>query len=138
MGNSCTRTYSINGFRESGFVTLLILLLMTTLSIYGMEGYIKANAQNLMAKREAQSRQAYYAAEGGIEWAKSQLVLNPAWRNGQVSLAGGPVIVTAELSEGGYQVTSTAHAGLAERKIQALFRVSSGQWTVLRYQELHR
>lgn len=124
--------------RDSGFATLLIMILLTVLSVYGLQGYVQANSLNRMARREAQSRQAIYAAEGGIEWAKSQLIRDPSWQNGQYLLAGGQVTVTAQQSEGGYMVTSLAHAGLAERKLQVLLKVDTGQWTVLRYQELHR
>ena len=119
-----------------------MLLLLTALSIYGVEGYLKANAQDRIARREVQSRQAIYAAEGGIEWAKSELLLDPDWKIGELSLAGGQVTVTAEsnadLAEGGYLVTSTAHAGWAVRKIAVCLKRSPGRWLVLRYQEMHQ
>ncbi|KLU58570.1 hypothetical protein CEB3_c45860 [Peptococcaceae bacterium CEB3] len=131
---------------DGGFATLLVLVLLTALFLYGAEGYVRANAQNRMAHREAQSRQAVYAAEGGIEWAKDELLLNPDWKAGRLSLDGGEVIVAAELSsdskggsQGGvYQVTSTARVGWAERKISVVLKRSSGRWLVLCYREIHQ
>lgn len=90
-----------------------------------------------MAGREAQSRQAVYAAEGGIEWAKSRLQRDPAWQGGVYFFGEKQVVVTAKQAEGGYLVSSSAHAGLAERDIQVLMMIEAGQWTVLRYRELH-
>ncbi len=123
---------------QAGFATLLIALLLTILSLYGMETYVKANGENRMAKREAQSRQALYRAESGVEWAKGQLVNNPDFREGVLDSAGGFVTVTAAPSEGGYWVTSVAQAGMAQRKIGVLLQNESGHWRILRYQELHQ
>lgn len=122
---------------ESGFVTLLVMLLLTVFFLYGLEGYENANGLNRMARREAQSRQAVHAAEGGIEWAKSQLQKDPSWQGGEYLLGERRVVVTAEQSEGGYLVISSAHAGMAERDIKVLMKMNAGHWTVLRYQELH-
>ncbi len=93
-----------------------------------------------MAKREAQSRQAVYLAESGVEWAKGQLAHDPDFREGVLDLAGGLVTVTAAPSEGGYWVTSVAKAkaGMAQRKIGVLLHNESGHWRILRYQELHQ
>lgn len=123
---------------EAGFATLLIVLLLTVLSFYGMESYVKANGEMRMAKRETKSRQAVYLAESGVEWAKAQLTLNPNFREGALNVAGKLVTVTAAPSEGGYWVTSVAEAGSAKRKIGVLLQNQSGHWQILRYQELHQ
>lgn len=123
---------------QTGFATLLVALLLTILSLYGLEIYVKANAENRIAKREVQSRQAVYLAESGVEWTKSQLDHQPDFRAGSFELAGATVSVAATLSEGGYWVTSVAQAGLAKRKIGVLLQNRSGHWQVVRYQELHQ
>jgi len=105
-----------------------------------MEGYLKANLENQMVKRVAQSLQALYVAEGGIEWAKAHLQVNSGLRQGSVSLATGRVDIVIEVSGGGYRVTSEGHSGLAVRRIEELLQldVDTGKWVMKSYQELHR
>jgi type II secretory pathway component PulK len=102
-----------------------------------MEGYLKANAENRMVRRVAQSQQALYVAEGGIEWAKAHLLVNSGLRGGSVSLATGRVEIIIEVSGGGYKVTSEGHSGLAIRKIEELVQLENGKWVMKSYQELH-
>jgi len=104
-----------------------------------MEGYLKANAENRMVRRVAQSQQALYVAEGGIEWAKAHLRDNPDLRRGSLSLDTGRFEVAIELSEGRYKVTSVGKSGLAIRKIEELLDldVDSGKWNMKSYQEMH-
>lgn len=99
---------------------------------------MKANAENRMVKRETQSRQALYAAEGGIEWAKAHLLINPGLRQGSLSLGTGRVTINIESSGGTYKVTSQGISGLAARKIEETIELKSGRWVTLSYQELHR
>lgn len=103
-----------------------------------MEGYLKANAENRMVRRIAQSQQALYLAEGGIEWAKAHLLVNSGLRRGSLSLATGHVDIVIEVSGGGYKVTSEGHSGLAVRKIEELLQFDTGKWIMTSYQELHR
>lgn len=103
-----------------------------------MEGYIKANAENRMVRRVAQSRQALYVAEGGVEWAKAHLLVNSALRSGSLSLVTGRVDIAIEVSGGGYKVISEGHSGLAVRKIEQIIQLDSGKWVMMSYQELHR
>ncbi|EGW40310.1 hypothetical protein [Desulfosporosinus sp. OT] len=121
-----------------GYVSLLILVLLTTLSGLGMEEYLKANVENRMVRRVTQSQQALYVAEGGIEWAKAHLLVNPELRQGSLSLATGRVNVVIEPIEGGYKVTAQGHTGLAIRKIEELLQLNDGKWVMTSYQELHR
>ena len=102
-----------------------------------MEGYLKANAENRMVRRVAQSRQALYVAEGGIEWAKAHLHVNSGLRLGSLSLATGRVDIVIELSGGEYKVTSEGHSGSAVRKIEEIVQFDTGRWVIKSYQELH-
>lgn len=124
--------------RPSGFATLFVALLLTLLSLYGLETYVKANVENRIAKREVQSRQAVFLAESGVEWTKGQLDHQPDFRAGSFELGSGTVTVDATPSEGGYWVRSVARAGMAERKIGVLLQNRSGHWQTVRYQELHQ
>lgn len=90
-----------------------------------------------MVKRVAQSQQAIYVAEGGIEWAKAQLQVNSGLRQGSISLATGRAEIVIESSGGGYKVTSKGLAGLAVRRIEANLWLETGKWVMTGYQELH-
>ncbi|HWQ41033.1 MAG TPA: hypothetical protein VN456_03260 [Desulfosporosinus sp.] len=127
-----------NRHSATGYVSLLILILLMTFSGLGMEGYLKASVENRMVRRVAQSRQALYVAEGGIEWAKGHLLANSELRRGSLSLATGSVDVVIEVSEGGYIVTSEGHSGLAVRKIEEILELDAGKWVMKSYQELHQ
>lgn len=90
-----------------------------------------------MVKRETQSRQALYLAEGGIEWAKAHLLVNPELRQGNVALENGRVSIVIESIEGGYKVISKGRSGLAIRKIEETLQMNTGNWILISYQELH-
>lgn len=91
-----------------------------------------------MARRAAQSGQALYAAEGGIEWAKAHLQVRPELRSGSVPFGSGQAEIVITLCEGGYKVTSEGRSGLAVRKIEQILALNDGKWTMKSYQELHR
>jgi hypothetical protein len=103
-----------------------------------MEGYLKATIEKRMIKREVQSRQALYAAEGGVEWAKAHLLINPELRKGEIGLATGFAIITIDNSGEEYKVISEGHSGLAVRKIAETLHLEIGKWNIKSYQELHR
>lgn len=123
---------------STGYVSLLILLLLTLLAGLGMESYLKSNTENRMVKREVQSRQALYLAEGGVEWAKAHLTTNPDLRKGSLSLDNGQVDVQIELSGGDYKVISKGLSGLAVRKIEEHLELVNESWVTKSYQELHQ
>ncbi len=102
-----------------------------------MEVYLKGNAENRMVKRETQSRQALYIAEGGIEWAKAHLLVNPELRQGSLSFDTGQVDILIEFSGGEYKVTSKGLSGLAVRRIEERLELVNGTWVIKGYQELH-
>lgn len=91
-----------------------------------------------MVRRVAQSIQALYVAEGGIEWAKAHLLVDAGLRQGSLSLATGRADIVIELSGGGYKVTSEGHSGLAVRKIEEIILLDTGKWVLKGYQELHQ
>ncbi len=122
---------------ETGFASLLVLVILTISVSLGLEIYLKANGENRIAHREAQGRQAIYAAEAGIEWAKSQLSLDPYWRGGTFVWEGGTAEVTAVPVSGGFNVISGAQAALARRKIQGYLQLKEGNWVMSKYEELH-
>lgn len=92
-----------------------------------------------MVRRVAQTRQALYVAEGGVEWAKAHLRVNAGLRSGSVSLVTGRVDIVIEVSGGGYKVISEGYSGLAVRKIEQIIQLNqdNGQWVMMSYQELH-
>jgi len=90
-----------------------------------------------MVRRLAQSRQAIYVAEGGIEWAKAHLLVNAGLRQGSLSLATGRADIIIELSGGGYKVVAEGRSGLAVRKIEQIVQLDNGKWVMKSYQELH-
>lgn len=100
-----------------------------------------------MVKRETQSRQALYIAEGGIEWAKAHLrVLIQDYEElseGDLSLETeqGDIDVDIEIkidpSGEGFIVISEGRSGLAMRKIEQILQFDNGKWIMKSYQELH-
>jgi hypothetical protein len=124
--------------KHSGFATLIVLILLLTLTWGGLEGFIRADAGLRMIKRQAQSCQAVYYAEAGIEWAKSQLLINPEWSGGSKSVAGNQTKVSISVYEDGYWVTSLAVSGFAKREIKVYLKRNSDKWIMTNYQELHR
>lgn len=122
-------------------MTVLILLLFATFSAFGLEAYLKAQTENRMAKREALSRQAVYVSEGGLEWAKSELIKNPLFTGGKRTIEEGTVVIHVTVGEGGYWVTSDAQQGLARRKIQvflSLDPLDQDHWVMSQYQEIYQ
>lgn len=123
---------------EKGFATVLILLLFATFTAFGLEMYLKAQTENRMVKREVLSRQAVYVSEGGLEWAKSELIKDPLFSGGKRTLGEGTVVVNVTVGEGGYWVTSDAQKGLARRKIQVFLSRDQDRWIMSQYQEVYQ
>lgn len=94
-----------------------------------------------MAKREALSRQTVYISEGGLEWAKAELIKDPMFTGGTRPLGEGSVNVQILVEEGGYWVTSDAQKGLARRKIKvyiSLDPLDHDRWVTSQYQEIYQ
>jgi hypothetical protein len=112
--------------------------LFATLSAYGLETYIKGHLENQMVRREISSRQAVYASEGGIEWAKARLNEDPVFSGGEIMIGDGRVQVQVNSLERGYEVISEAQSGLARRRIKVQMEKSIDHWVITLYQELHQ
>lgn len=127
-----------NGLNDQGFATLLILVLFAILSTYGLEMYLKAHIENKMVRREITSRQAVYAAEGGVEWVRANLKENLDFIGGQLELGEGTVEVSVNKVdvENGYEVISNAQYGLARRRLKVKLEKMSDSWEITEYQEL--
>ncbi|KUO78655.1 MAG: hypothetical protein APF81_27050 [Desulfosporosinus sp. BRH_c37] len=103
-----------------------------------MECYLKANTENQMVRRDNQSRQALYVAEGGVEWAKAHLMVSPGLRLGSFSLETGRADIVIEPNGGGYKIVSEGRSGLAVRKVEEILQIETGKWVIKSYQELHQ
>lgn len=125
------------GCHELGYITLLILVLFATFSAYGLEMYVKAHSENKIARWEANSRQAVYGAEGGIEWAKVKLDEDPNFTGGTLGIGEGTVDINIITHERGYTVTSLARYGQAKRNLKVDIEKVDDQWVITEYQEIH-
>jgi hypothetical protein len=116
----------------------LILLLLATLSAYGLEMYLKAHSENRIIRREVASRQAVYAAEGGIEWVKVNLQKNLDFSGGHLKVGEGFVEVSVnKKTENVYDVISDAQYGLARRRLKVKLEKTLTTWKITEYQELY-
>ncbi|AFM42263.1 hypothetical protein Desaci_3368 [Desulfosporosinus acidiphilus SJ4] len=91
-----------------------------------------------MVRREVQSLQALYVAEGGIEWAKVHLQSDYGLSQGEVLFDTGQARISIHRLDGGYRVTSEGHSGLAVRKVEEILQKETGKWIIQSYQELHQ
>ncbi|AGA69876.1 hypothetical protein Desdi_2452 [Desulfitobacterium dichloroeliminans LMG P-21439] len=123
--------------RELGYITLLMLVLLATLSAYGLEMYVQAHGENKIARKEVSSRQAVYGAESGIEWVKVKLREDPSFSEGDLRIGDGNVHVQVVGNEGRYALTSSAHYGQIKRKIKVILLKVDEQWEIEQYQEIH-
>lgn len=118
-------------------MTLVIMILVAVLSAYGLEMYVKAHGENKIARQEAYSRQAVYAAEGGVAWAQVMLDENPEFTGGTLAVGESTVEVKVIPGEEGFQIISTAFSGNAQRKISAEIFKKENQWIMTKYQEIY-
>ncbi|MGC7873512.1 hypothetical protein ACPUYX_18630 [Desulfosporosinus sp. SYSU MS00001] len=99
---------------------------------------MKANLGKRMVRRETQSRQALYMAEGGVEWAKAHLLSDFGLRRGEVVFDMGQAAIFIESSGDDYKIISEGRSGLAVRRIEEILQEKTGKWIVKSYQELHQ
>ena len=90
-----------------------------------------------MVHMEIQSRQALYAAEGGIEWAKHQLNLDPTLTSGRVAYGQGAAEIKIEKGNGGYWVTAEGKIASVSRKLKVLLLREEGVWVMRYYQDIY-
>mgnify|MGYP000279795879 FL=1 len=135
--SSLAREDQSQGQLELGYITLLVLVLFAVLSAYGLEMYVKAHSENKIARLEAGSRQAFYAAEGGIEWVKMKLQEDPDYTGETVQIGKGTVNVSVLAHEKGYTVTSFAQYGFAKCRLKVELAKVQDQWVITKYQEIY-
>jgi hypothetical protein len=126
-------------FRDRGFVSLLILLVLVFLSWQGIVVWIKAGANERMARYEAAKTQASFAADGGLEYAKACLRDDPDWPGGSRELAGGRVTVDVRRSDQDYDITSKAEIGSSVQIKHGIYaRKEDGNLLLKTYEELYQ
>lgn len=111
------------------FILVAITVSMTSVSI------IISNAQSTRAA--AQSMEAYYAAEAGIENASLQLLRNPSYSGETIQLDSGvtvDIIVVSSLNQ--YVVTATGKSDSYIRIIQANLDYTNNVLSVISWKEL--
>jgi hypothetical protein len=131
------RKNELKGPKELGYITLLMLILFATFSAYGLEMYVKAHSESIIARREVSSRQVVYAAESGIEWVKVKLKEDPSFLGGEISLGEGIVQVNVTPQEEGYRVISFAQVGQIQRRLEVVLEGLDGKWIITMYREIH-
>lgn len=123
--------------KRNGFATLLAVLLIALLAGAGLEGSLKANMTMKTAHQGIKARQALYMAEGGVEWAKHQIVLNDQVTQTTLTFEQGWCKVSLEKKGAGYWVLAQGKAGSAERKIRVFLTFNNNRWAEAYYQEVH-
>ena len=123
--------------KRNGFATLLAVLLIALLAGAGLEGSLKANMTMKTVHQGIKARQALYMAEGGVEWAKHQIMLNDQVTQTTLTFEQGWCKVSLEKKGTGYWVLAQGKAGAAERKIRVLLTFNSNGWTEAYYHEVH-
>lgn len=101
--------------------------------------YLKAHLENKMVRNEIASRQAVYAAEGGIEWVRANLKNNLDFTGGEISIGEGIVVVSVKpvAVENSYEVISNAKYGPTRRKLKVKLEKPGDIWEITEYQELY-
>lgn len=122
---------------NKGFTTLLVLILLSFIAGSGIDAHIRAGGVNRIVHREIQSRQALYAAEGGLEWAKYQLAMGGLEGKKTLEYGQGQVSISLERDKEGCWVTAEGKVGSSVRKIKAYIKNSSVHWQILYYQEVY-
>lgn len=89
-----------------------------------------------MVRHEINARQAVYASEGGIEWAKARLNQDPLFSGGEIMIGDSTVQVQVIALDQGVEVTAGTQSGQANRKIQVHMERNVNQWVMLSYKEI--
>ncbi|MFH0772740.1 MAG: hypothetical protein V1922_00290 [bacterium] len=110
------------------FMLVAITVCITSVSI------IISNAQNTWGA--AQSMEAYYAAEAGIENASLQLLRNPNYSGETLQISPDTTADIAVVHVVEYVVTSTGKSGSFTRVIQANLDYTDNVLSVISWQEV--
>ncbi|RJE48485.1 hypothetical protein A7K50_10815 [Dehalobacter sp. MCB1] len=90
---SCKKFFGLN--RESGNVSLLVLLVTFSLSWIGVQTFILISSQERVVVYEAQKVKTAYMADSGLEYAKAVFARDPSWQ-GTLQYDSGGVVVEIE------------------------------------------
>jgi type II secretory pathway component PulK len=120
--------------RGQTLVVFLIFILVAVTIATTSVSIIISNAES--TRGAAQSLEAYYAAEAGIENATLQLLRNVDYAGETIQINS---TATAEISvshNGSYRVISTGRSGVYTRAIQANLDYTNNVLSVISWQEL--
>ena len=79
--------------KERGFILITLYLLLVILLAHGTALVTRSFAEIKGAERFQSTLQAFYLAEGGVDWAITQLQNNPLWAGGAQNVAAGSYTV---------------------------------------------
>ncbi len=103
--------------RDKGFVSLLILIILSALLWTGTLAFTKINSQERIIVYEGQKTKAMFLANSGLEWAKDNLTIDSSWGGGDISFVTGEIRVDVQIIPEGFRVTSRAESGRARHSV---------------------
>ncbi len=117
--------------KEKGIAFITTIALMVVLSILGVAMVLLSRYETGNVVRSVVSEQAFYIAEGGVEWAISQLKSDPDYTGETASLGDGEfTVVVTSLGDDRYRIDSTGRVPAtnpkATRKIEAVIQRNPG------------
>lgn len=121
--------------RGSTLVILLVFILVATTIAATSASVIISNAQ--ITRGAAQSMEAYYAAEAGVENAALQLLRNPEYTGETLQINSDTTADIVVTNSGNYVVTSTGKSGPITRVIQANVDYTNSILTVISWKEIY-
>jgi len=121
---------------EKGFVSLLMLMVITFLSLAGLSGFYRACSQERMIRYEAQRIKTAYLADSGLEWAMASLSKDPSWKGGKISCGGGEIEVVTVRNTKDFLVTSRAEINGTKQGRYGEISVDDGKYVLCGYGEL--
>lgn len=122
--------------RGQTLVILLIFILVAITIATTSVAIIITNAQTTSAA--AQSMEAYYAAEAGVENAAIQLLRNPDYTGETIQISPSSTATVTVASGSSYMVTSTGNSGAFTRVLQANLDYTDNVLSVISWQELFK
>ncbi len=126
-------TNSINRRGQTLVILLIFILVAITIATTSVEVII-TNAQTTSAA--AQSMEAYYAAEAGVENAAIQLLRNPNYAGETIQISPTSTAKITVSINGYYKVISVGTSGDFKRVLQANLDYTNNVLSVISWQEL--
>lgn len=118
-------------------ITLLIFIIVSVTVAATSVSIIITNAQKTTAS--ASSMEAYYAAEAGIENASIELLRNPAYLGGTITLSPSSLVETSVIFENNqYTVKAKGTAHGYTRTIEAIFDYTDTILSVVSWREVYQ